>query len=148
MLQLVDSGEDSRIFTHISFIRKNTLFFNHAHEIEHFNHSIYNQLMRWLYQSIKVNKYMHTSSFIRSSRLSSITSLSLKIKMLQPTWHAAIFCHHTLILLNCGFHTRWNVDYLCDTCFFYFNVNLLTKMRKENLDDPYLQMILPNDDEV
>jgi len=42
----------------------------------------------------------------------------LKMKMLQPNCYAALLCHHTFILLNCGSHIRWNVDYLCNTCFF------------------------------
>lgn len=61
---------------HVSYKRKSYFFFHHAYEIEHSNHSIYNYVMTWIYLSI--TKYIHTSSFMRSSRLYSSNFLSLK----------------------------------------------------------------------
>ena len=62
-----------------------------------FTHAICNYMMTWLNL---LNIYIPLF-FFWSSSLSSVTSFPC-LKLLQPFWHVALLCHHTIILRNNG----------------------------------------------
>lgn len=90
------------------FPKEEILFLRSCSWVGAFTHAICNYMMTWLSLS---NMYIPLFSFW-SSKLPSAASFSC-LKVVQPFWHVALLCHHTIILLSNGSHkVEWSTRHL------------------------------------